>query len=141
MCLKGYFINFNAWILFKEEAVQLLDNQLPNQGIDFFLQAINKTDQQVILYANNFEHIGLSYPYFKLNASYLTLGSCLPTIGSRRTTKCAISKIQWHDDSVYYKGTWTLFYPGYFMYGPSAPSNNTLNTKVSTKKPTTIVIG
>jgi len=53
-----------------------------------------------------------------------------------------MSKIDWHEN-VYYKGTWTLIYPGYFIYGPSLGLNKTANnptTKLTTKlttKPTT----
>ena len=97
---------------------------MPNLGISSFFQVINKTEKDVILFTKY--ETDNPFPYFKLNISSLTLGSCKSSI-------CNASQIKWIN---YYLGTWTTFYPDLFLYGPAPTSNTTKATKSTLKTAT-----
>ena len=138
--MNSYFINIeylvkDTWILYKDDS-SLDKTQLPNLGINSFFQVINKTEKDVILFIKN--NYGINSLYYKLNISSLALGSCSLVI-------CNSFQIKWNDNTNYYSGTWTNFYPDFFLYGPAPLKNNTKattkTTLMTTKKTLTIKNG
>lgn len=117
----SYFISLesqvnNTWILYRSES-SYNTNQMANLGVNSFFEVIDRTTDSVVLFTNHDMGVFDNIRYYKLNSSFLSLGSCLLSYG------CDSQQISWQ--KIAFSGTWALIYPGYFLYGPSITTNTT----------------